>query len=183
MNSTSAAKARRIRFRDDPIARIRLMESAIPDRQRWPIARKGDVKRNRLRWLTARPIAHRGFHDLRRGRPENTLAAFDAAVEARYAIECDLHISADGVPVVFHDDELERLTGEPGAVRDRTAAELGDLRVAGTGEWIPTLDELLALVGGRVPLVIELKHVPGRDAGLAVRGGRPAAGAIPGRRR
>lgn len=126
------------------------------------------MKRDRLRWLTTRPIAHRGYHDLRRGRPENTLAAFDAALEARYAIECDLHISADGVPIAFHDADLERLTGEPGPLRDRTAAELGDLRVAGTGEWIPTLDELLALVAGRVPLVMELKHVPNRDFGLAV---------------
>lgn len=126
------------------------------------------MKRNRLRWLTARPIAHRGYHDIRRRRPENTLAAFDAAVAARYAIECDLHIAADGVPVVFHDEDLERLTGEPGSVRDRTAAELGDLRVAGTGEWIPTLDELLALTAGRVPLIMELKHVSGRDFGLAV---------------
>ena len=125
------------------------------------------MNRNRLRWLTARPIAHRGYHDIRRGRPENTLAAFDAAVEAHYAIECDLHISADGVPVVFHDNDLERLTGESGPIRDRTAAELGDLRIAGTGAWIPTLDELLTLVAGRVPLVMELKHVPGRDAGLA----------------
>src|SRR6185503_20749771 len=129
--------------------------------------RNRPMKRNRLRWLTARPIAHRGYHDIRRGRPENTLAAFDAAVEARYSIECDLHISADGIPVVFHDEGLERLTGETGSVRDRTAAELGDLRIAGTGAWIPTLDELLALVTGRVPLVMELKNVPGRDAGLA----------------
>ena len=114
------------------------------------------------------PIAHRGYHDLRRGRPENTLASFAAAVEARYAIECDLHISADGVPVVFHDDTLERLTGTSGYVRDLTTAELGEVRVAGTGEGIPRLDELLSLVAGRVPLIIELKHVPGRDFGLAV---------------
>ena len=125
------------------------------------------MNRNRLRWLTARPIAHRGYHDIRRGRPENTLAAFDAAVEGRYAIECDLHISADSVPVVFHDDNLQRLTEDTGPVRDRTAAELGDLRIAGTGEWIPTFDELLSLVAGRVPLVLELKHIPRRDAGLA----------------
>jgi glycerophosphoryl diester phosphodiesterase len=121
----------------------------------------------KLRWLTARPIAHRGLHDRSRGRPENTLAAFDAAIAKHYAIECDLHVSADGVPIVFHDDELERLTGEQGAVRDRTAAELGDLRILGSREWIPTLDEMLELVGGRVPLVLELKHIPGRDAGLA----------------
>ncbi len=126
------------------------------------------MKRDRLRWLTARPIAHRGFHDLARGRPENTLAAFDAAVNSHYAIECDLHLSADGVPMVFHDADLLRLTGIQGCVRDLTAAELGDLRVLGTGEWIPTLDEVLALVAGRVPLVLELKSLRGRDAGLAL---------------
>jgi glycerophosphoryl diester phosphodiesterase len=121
----------------------------------------------KLRWLTARPIAHRGLHDRTHGRPENTLAAFDSAAAKHYAIECDLHISGDGIPVVFHDNDLERLTGQKGAVRDCTAAELGDLRILGSREWIPTLDEVLQLVGGRVPLVLELKHVPGRDAGLA----------------
>jgi glycerophosphoryl diester phosphodiesterase len=126
------------------------------------------MRRDRYRWLTARPIAHRGLHDLARGRPENSLAAFEDAVAGRYAIECDLHISADGVPVVFHDDFLDRLTGESGSVRDRTAAELGDLRLFDTQEWVPTLDEMLAQVAGRVPLVIELKHVPGRDAGFAL---------------
>lgn len=125
------------------------------------------MKRERLRWLTARPIAHRGLHDIKRGRPENSLAAFEAAAAAHYAIECDLHPSADGVPMVFHDLSLERLTGDPRSVRDLTVAELADLRLAGTREWIPTLDELLGLVEGRVPLIIELKHVPGRDAGLA----------------
>jgi glycerophosphoryl diester phosphodiesterase len=125
------------------------------------------MKRDRLRWLTARPIAHRGFHDLARGRPENSLAAFEAAVKAHYAIECDLHIAADGIPVVFHDSDLQRLTAFDGCVRDRSSAELGDIRIAGTSEWIPTLDELLTLVGGRVPLVLELKHMEHRDAGLA----------------
>lgn len=140
------------------------------------------MRQNRLPWLTARPIAHRGYHDLSRGRPENTLPAFQAALDARYAIECDVHISSDGIPVVFHDDDLGRLCGEPGPVRDRTAAELGRLSVAGTRERIPTLDEMLTLVEGRVPLVVELKHIPGRDAALAaeainrLRGyGRPAA--------
>lgn len=125
------------------------------------------MKRDRLRWLTARPIAHRGFHDISRGRPENSLGAFEAAAAAHYAIECDLHPSADGIPIVFHDLSLERLTGDPRPIRDVTVAELAKLRLAGTGEWIPTLDELLALVQGRVPLLLELKHVPNRDAGLA----------------
>jgi glycerophosphoryl diester phosphodiesterase len=125
------------------------------------------MKRDRLRWLTARPIAHRGYHDLARGRPENTLSAFSAAIGARYAIECDLHPSADGLPMVFHDDDLQRLTGASGCVRDRPSSELRDMRVLGTREWVPTLDELLDLVGGRVPLVIELKHMAGRDRGFA----------------
>lgn len=119
-----------------------------------------------LRWLTERPIAHRGFHDVLEGRPENSLAAAEAAAAAGYAIECDLHLSSDGVPVVFHDDDLDRLTGATGLVRERTAAELAELRLLGTGEHVPSLDELLALVAGRVPLVIELKDMPGRDAGF-----------------
>ena len=125
------------------------------------------MARDRLRWLTARPIAHRGLHDPARGRPENSLAAFEAAVAGRYAIECDLHLASDGVPIVFHDNDLFRLTGVEGAVRDRTSAELGKLRLLGTQEWIPTLEELLNAVEGRVPLVIELKHIAGGDVGFA----------------
>jgi glycerophosphoryl diester phosphodiesterase len=123
--------------------------------------------RRSLRWLTQRPIAHRGLHDRREQRPENTLAAFNAAAEAHYGIECDVHLSSDGIPIVFHDNELERLTGTGGRVRERTAAELGDLRILGTAEWIPTLDELLSLVAGRVPILIELKSIRGNDEGLA----------------
>lgn len=125
------------------------------------------MRRVRHHWLTARPIAHRGYHDASHGRPENSLAAFDAAVAAHYAIECDLHASADGVPFVFHDLYLERLTGDPRCIRELSASEIRGLRLAGTTERIPTLDELLVLVEGQVPLIIELKHVPGRDAGLA----------------
>ena len=123
--------------------------------------------RKDLSWLTAHPIAHRGFHDLARGVPENSLAAFQAAVDARYAIECDLHPSSDGVPMVFHDDELGRLTGLSGGVRELTAAELSSLQLTRTRERIPRLADLLDLVQGRVPLVIELKHMVGRDAGFA----------------
>ncbi len=123
--------------------------------------------RKDLRWLTARPIAHRGFHDAARGRPENTLAAFEAAVAANYAIECDLHLSADDIPVVFHDDDLARLTGAKGAIGARTAEELGRLKVLGTQEKIPTLDEMLMSVAGRVPLVIELKATPDQTSVLA----------------
>jgi glycerophosphoryl diester phosphodiesterase len=119
-----------------------------------------------LTWLTARPIAHRGYHDLNRSRWENTLSAFDAAVEKDFAIECDVHLSADGVPVVFHDGELKRLTGREGRVYEKTAAELVQMKVGGTADHVPTLAEMLARVAGRVPLVIELKGIEGKDEGL-----------------
>jgi glycerophosphoryl diester phosphodiesterase len=120
-----------------------------------------------IAWLLERPIAHRGLHDLSAGAPENTLAAALAAAERGYSIEVDLHLSSDGVPVVFHDDLLDRLTGEQGSVRDRTAAQLAALPVAGTLQHIPTLDELLAAIGARTGLVVELKGVAGRDDGFA----------------
>ena len=119
-----------------------------------------------LSWLVERPIAHRGFHDLNRDRWENTLSAFGAAAERGYAIECDVHLTADEEVVVFHDDDLPRLTGTQGYVWQRTAAEFGALRVGGTADHVPTLHEMLAHVGGRVPIVIELKGIPGRDKGL-----------------
>ncbi|MBP1806067.1 glycerophosphodiester phosphodiesterase family protein [Rubellimicrobium aerolatum] len=109
----------------------------------------------------SRPIAHRGLHDLRAGRPENGLAAIRAAMAAGYGIEIDLQLSADGVAMVFHDEGLRRLTGEQGLVAERTAAELGRLRLGGGDEGIPTLPEVLALVGGRVPLLVEVKDQTG----------------------
>ena len=99
-------------------------------------------------------------------RWENTLSAFDAAIEKGYAIECDVHLSADGVPVVFHDDSLRRLTGGEGFVHEKTAAELAQMKVGGTDDHVPTLAEMLARVRGRVPLVIELKGIHGKDEGL-----------------
>ena len=125
-----------------------------------------------ISWLTARPIAHRGFHDLNDKRWENTLSAFSAAIERGYAIECDVHLSADGVPIVIHDDDLRRLTGTEGFVWQRTAAEMAQLRVGGTDDHPPTLSELLDLVDGRVPLVVEIKGTPGHDAGLVKAVGR-----------
>lgn len=117
-------------------------------------------------WLVSRPIAHRGFHDLNQTRWENTIAAFDAAVVRGYAIECDVHLSRDGVPVVFHDEDLHRLTGQNGLVHERTAAELAQMKVGGGANHVPTLAEMLARVAGRVPVVIELKAMQGRDDGL-----------------
>ena len=103
------------------------------------------------------PIAHRALHDRAAGRIENSPAAVKAAVAAGYGIEIDLQLSADGVAMVFHDEELDRLTDESGPVKSRTAAELGRIRLKESTDTIPTLAQVLALIGGRVPLLIEIK--------------------------
>jgi len=109
----------------------------------------------------ARPVAHRGLHDRAAGRPENSRAAVRAAVAAGYAVEIDLHLSADGVAMVFHDDALDRLTEATGPLRARAAAALARIRLRDTDEGIPTFAEVLARVAGRVPLVVELKDRSG----------------------
>ncbi|MDQ0506920.1 glycerophosphodiester phosphodiesterase family protein [Xanthobacter agilis] len=110
-----------------------------------------------LSWLTARPVAHRGLHDAGTGIVENTPSAVDAALQAGFAIEVDLQLSADGVPMVFHDSTLDRLTTGTGPVSARTADELQALPFKATADRIMRLDDLLARVNGRVPLIIELK--------------------------
>ena len=117
-------------------------------------------------WLKDRPVAHRGYHDQNKLVWENTLSAASSAIEAGFAIECDLHYASDGVPVVFHDEDLERLCNLKGDVRERTSQELGLLSVGGTADKIPTLRQLLKLVNGQVPLVIELKGRETDDSGF-----------------
>ena len=108
------------------------------------------------------PIAHRALHDRAAGRPENSRAAIRAAVAAGYGIEIDLQLSADGQAMVFHDYDLKRLTAETGPVRQRSAADLGRIALAsGDGEGIPTLAEVLEIVAGQVPLLIEIKDQDG----------------------
>ncbi len=122
--------------------------------------------KNNLRWLTARPIAHRGLHDGNKAVWENSLSAFERAAQKNYAIECDVLISKDGVPMVLHDADLRRLTGADGLVCEKTAAQLQARKIGGAGDHIPSLREMLDLVKGRVPLVIELKGNPGHDGDL-----------------
>jgi len=107
------------------------------------------------------PIAHRTLHDVADGRPENSLAGARAAIEHGYGIEVDLLMSKDGVPMVFHDYSLERLTDEMGAVTQRTAKELGAIQLKNGNEGIPTLEAVLKLVDGRVPVLIEIKDQDG----------------------
>ncbi|NDR55583.1 glycerophosphodiester phosphodiesterase family protein [Aliiruegeria sabulilitoris] len=111
----------------------------------------------------ARPLAHRALHDVTDGRPENSRASVRAAIEAGYGIEIDLQLSADGRAMVFHDYALQRLTAKNGALRQRSAAELATIPLKGGGEGIPTFAEILALVRGRVPLLVEIKD---QDGGL-----------------
>ena len=114
------------------------------------------------------PVAHRGLWSPG-GAPENSLAAFQAACQAGYGIELDVHLSADGEAMVFHDHGLKRMTGTEGRIRDRTAADLSELRLAGTDEAIPTLLETLAVVGHRAMVHVELKTAFGEVGPLEQR--------------
>lgn len=112
--------------------------------------------------LLARPIAHRAYHDLDAGRPENSCAAIRAAIEAGYGIEIDLQPSADGRAMVFHDYDLGRLTAAKGPIAQRSAQELSRIPLLGGGEGIPSFAQVLELVAGRVPLLVEVKDQDGQ---------------------
>jgi glycerophosphoryl diester phosphodiesterase len=110
-------------------------------------------------WLVARPIAHRGLHDVKAGIIENSKSACTQAVAHQFAIECDVQLTKDGEAVVFHDFELDRLTGSAGSIKDFTAAALGKIKLSSSkdGNFINSLDQILSAIDGRVPLVIEIK--------------------------
>lgn len=107
------------------------------------------------------PFAHRGYHDAQKGCVENSRAAFLAAAKAGYGIELDLQLSSDGHAMVFHDYDLSRLTADRGAIRTKTCAALTEIKLSGSDETIPTLPEILSVIAGRVPLLIELKDQDG----------------------
>lgn len=102
--------------------------------------------------------AHRGLHDNHSDAPENTLPAFERACEAGYGIEMDLQLTKDGQVVVFHDFALKRICSVEGQVSDYTYQELQKFPVCGTEQRIPLFRDVLKLVNGRVPLIIELKY-------------------------
>jgi len=107
-------------------------------------------------WLV-QPVAHRGLHNQRAGVIENTPSAFQAAVEAGYAIETDLREAACGTPIAFHDERLERLTLGSGLLADYNAESLCSIAFRGAADRMPTLAALLDQVAGRVPLFLEVK--------------------------
>ncbi len=107
-------------------------------------------------------FAHRGLHGP--DCPENSLAAFERACAAGCGIELDVQMTKDEHLVVFHDDDAARMTGESGLIREMTLSELRALRLVGGDERIPTFDEVLELVSGRAPLLVEIKSAPGIGA-------------------
>jgi glycerophosphoryl diester phosphodiesterase len=107
-----------------------------------------------------KPIAHRGLHAADEARPENSLAAFEHACVLGFPAELDVRLTRDREVVVFHDRALRRLTGAGGNVEDRDASEICALRLLGTSERVPLLRDVLDLVRGRVPLLVELKSSP-----------------------
>ncbi|MEE2773532.1 MAG: glycerophosphodiester phosphodiesterase family protein [Pseudomonadota bacterium] len=125
----------------------------------------GEKKINLTEDFVRLPIAHRGLHDcggsFGSGRSENSLSAVQEAINRDYGIEVDIQLSYDGVPVVFHDDDLERLFRRPERVRDMLFKDLVNLQLP-NGDRIPCLNSLLDLVSGRVPVLLEIKDQDGR---------------------
>ncbi|MEP5728858.1 MAG: glycerophosphodiester phosphodiesterase family protein [Sulfitobacter sp.] len=107
------------------------------------------------------PLAHRALHDIADGRPENSRAAIRAAISAGFGIEIDVQLSLDGAAIVFHDYVLDRLTGQTGAIRQHSARDLAKMPLIGGQEGIPDLPEILDLIAGQVPLLIEIKDQDG----------------------
>lgn len=102
-------------------------------------------------------FAHRGLHDNASEAPENSMAAFKKAVEAGFGMELDVQVTKDGVPVVFHDFKLDRVCGAEGKIVDSTYEELQAYTLFDSEERIPKLSDLLEMVAGRVPLIVEIK--------------------------
>ncbi len=108
-----------------------------------------------------RPITHRGLHDVKDGRPENSRAAFDAAINAGFGIELDVQLTRDHAAMVFHDYSLQRLTGEKGVIRQRSASEMAHIPLLGGSDVPEQLGDVLKFVDGRAPLLIEIKDQDG----------------------
>lgn len=109
-----------------------------------------------MQWLVDAPIAHRGLHGDK--VPENSLPAFQAAMQAGYAIELDVRLTADEVPVVFHDARLDRLTEATGPLADQPWSRVGELRLEGSKPTVPSLQAALDMIAGQVPVLVEIKN-------------------------
>jgi glycerophosphoryl diester phosphodiesterase len=126
--------------------------SALGPLDNWRAPRPAAKK---VAWLSEWSYAHRGLHGA--GTPENSPSAFAAAIAKGMGIECDVQRSSDGLAMVFHDFELDRLTAENGPISRRSAEQLGRIVISGSSDGIPTLNKVLEQIAGRVPLLIEIK--------------------------
>ena len=117
----------------------------------------GIHKKTKWQYLTGWDYAHRGLYDNEHGIPENSMAAFRRAVDKGYGIELDVHLTADNQLVVFHDDTLTRMCGMNKKISSFLYSDLMQLRLLGTEEGIPLFKDVLELIDGKVPLIIELK--------------------------
>jgi len=122
-------------------------------------------------WLVAKPIAHRGLHNKAEGVIENTISAAEAAIARGFPVELDVQLTADNEAIVFHDFELDRLTGQTGLVIERKLEALSGIDIAGAkgGDKIPAFTDYLARIAGRTPLVIEIKSKFNGDMRLTKR--------------
>ncbi len=111
-----------------------------------------------LEFLKDNIFAHRGYHLEKYNVPENSLKSFEKAIQKGYGIEIDLHLLKDGNIVVFHDDNTERMTGVNKLLKDCKYEDIKELRLKETNEHIPLFEEVLKLVDGKVPLLIEYKY-------------------------
>lgn len=125
----------------------------------------GRTKKNRMEKLKNWSYAHRGLHG--NGLPENSMAAFRAALEGGYGIELDIHLLKDGNLAVIHDSPLVRTTGAEGRIEDLTTEDLKNYHLEGTSETIPTFREVIELFAGKAPMIVELKPERGNHAALA----------------
>lgn len=107
--------------------------------------------------LTKTPIAHRGIHNNSGDAPENSMLAFKNAIDAGFAIECDVKLTKDGKVIVFHDDDFRRLCHNDGAVEAVEYNEIRKYSILNSRQHVPLLNELLELVSGKVPLIVEIK--------------------------
>lgn len=117
-------------------------------------------KRGRIDEFKSQRYAHRGLHG--NGIAENSMSAFRSAIEAGFGIELDVRLSSDGELVVYHDDTLLRVSGIDARVDSKTAEELSKISLSGTADTVPTFREVLQLVDGRVPLLVEIKEDAGK---------------------
>ena len=113
------------------------------------------ISEDKISWIKETPIAHRGVHT--KDIPENSLSAFENALKNNYAIERDVQFTKDKEVVVFHDENLKRMTNDTRNIEDVNYDELKNLRLDNTNEIIPTLEEVLELVDSKVAILIEIK--------------------------